>query len=61
METQDATNGSSTVEEFIQSHDNQKLFEKINVAYDDVLDPEEQALGQKMKSKQRRLVQEEPS
>ena len=47
------------VEEFIQRYENQKLFEEINAAYDDVPDPEEQALLQKMRSKHRELVKEQ--
>ena len=48
------------VEEFIRHHNNQKLLESINAAYDDVLDPEEYALRRKMKAKQRQLMREEP-
>jgi metal-responsive CopG/Arc/MetJ family transcriptional regulator len=44
------------VEEFIQRHKNQKLLEEINAAYDDLPDPEEQALRQKMRQKHRQLV-----
>lgn len=45
------------VEEFIQRHDNQKLLEDINAAYDDdSSDPEEQTVLQKMRSHHTKLV-----
>jgi len=43
-------------EEFIQRHQNQKLLEAIDDAYDDLPDAEEQALHQKMRRRHRYLV-----
>jgi metal-responsive CopG/Arc/MetJ family transcriptional regulator len=47
------------VEEFIQRHENQKLLEALNAAYDDSPDSEEQVLLHEMRSKQRQIVQED--
>ena len=47
------------VEDFIQRHKNQKLFEAINSAYDDTSDPEEQIMLQKMRRKHKELVKEQ--
>jgi metal-responsive CopG/Arc/MetJ family transcriptional regulator len=45
------------VEEFIQRHQNRKLLEAINAAYDDLPDPEEQALHREMRQQHRKLVE----
>jgi len=45
------------VEEFIQRYQNRKLFQAINAAYDDLPDPEEQALRHKMRQQHRRLAE----
>lgn len=45
------------VEEFIQRYQNRKLFKAINAAYDDLPDPEEQALRHKMRQQHRRLAE----
>jgi metal-responsive CopG/Arc/MetJ family transcriptional regulator len=45
------------VEDFIQRHQNQQLFEAINAAYDDSPDPEEQALRHKMRGRHRQLME----
>ena len=47
------------VEEFIQRHENQKLLEALNAAYDDSPDSEEQVLLHEMRSKQRQIVHED--
>ena len=44
-------------QEFIERHENQRLLEAINAAYDDLPDPEEQALRDKMRIRHRRLVE----
>ena len=44
-------------EAFIQRHQNQKLLEAINDAYDDLPDAEEQSLHQKMRQQHRHLVE----
>ncbi len=46
-------------EEFMQRHENLKLLEKINAAYDDSPDPEEQAVLRGMRNQHRRLVEEQ--
>ena len=45
------------VEEYIQHHQNRRLLEAINTAYDDLPDPEEQALLHKIRSQHRRLLE----
>ena len=47
----------SAVETFIQRYENRKLLEAINHAYDDLPDPEEQALRHKMRQQHRQLVE----
>ncbi len=42
--------------EFIQKHQNQKLLDAINSAYDDISDSEEQKVYSKMRNKHRRMV-----
>ncbi len=44
-------------EEFIDRHDNQRLLNAINAVYDDGPDAEEQAVQQRMRSLQRRMVE----
>jgi len=44
-------------EAFIQRHQNQKLLEAINDAYDDLPDVEEQSLRQKMRQQHRQMVE----
>ncbi len=46
-------------EEFMQRHENLKLLEKINAAYDDFPDPEEQVLLRRMRTQHRRLVEKQ--
>ena len=43
---------------FIEQHDNQRLLEAINAAYDDQPDAEEEALLHHMRQHHRRAVQE---
>lgn len=43
-------------EEFLQRHQNQKLLEAINAAYDDLPDPNEEILHQQMRNQHRQLV-----
>jgi len=45
------------VEEFIQRHENRRLLEALNDAYDDVPDSDEQALHDKMRQRHRQLVE----
>ena len=45
------------VEEFIQRHENRRLLEALNDAYDDVPDSDEQALHDKMRQQHRQLVE----
>ena len=45
------------VEEFIQRHENRKLLEALNDAYDDVPDSDEQALCDKMRQRHRQWVE----
>ncbi len=42
---------------FIERHDNQRLLEAINTAYDEIPDPQEQALLQRMRAQHRHLVE----
>ena len=44
-------------EAFIRRHQNQKLLEAINDAYDDLPDVEDQSLYQKRRQQHRRLVE----
>jgi metal-responsive CopG/Arc/MetJ family transcriptional regulator len=44
-------------QDFIERHDNERLLEAINAACDDLPDAEEQALLQRMRTRQRRLVE----
>ena len=45
------------VKEFVQRYENRELLVAVNVACDDLPDPEEQALCQKMRQEHRRLVE----
>lgn len=45
------------VEQFIERHRNRKLLAAINDAYDDVPDPEEQALHESMRRQHRQMVE----
>ena len=45
--------------DFIQRQKNQKLFEKINAAYDDTPDASERKQQQAMKAKHRQILKEE--
>ena len=45
------------VEAFIQHHQNQKLLEAINVAYDDLPDAEEQTLRNAMRQHHKQMVE----
>jgi len=45
------------VEELIQRHENRRLLEALNDAYDDVPDSDEQALYDKMRQRHRQLVE----
>ena len=45
------------VRQFIESHENQRLLEKLNTVYDDLPDPEEVALRQRMRVQHRKLVE----
>ncbi len=47
---------SLAAKEFIQKHQNQKLLDAINSAYDDMPDPEEQKIYTKMRNKHKRMV-----
>jgi len=47
------------ISEFIQRQKNQKLFEKINTAYDDMPDALEKEQQQAMKAKHRQILEEE--
>ena len=46
-------------EEFLQRYQNRQLLEAINAAYDDLPDPEEEALYQQRRHQHRRLVNEQ--
>ena len=46
-------------EAFIQRHQNQKLLQAINDAYDDLPDVDDQLLAQKMRQQHRRLVEKQ--
>ncbi len=46
-------------ESFIQRHQNQKLLQAINDAYDDLPDVDDQLLAQKMRQQHRRLVEKQ--
>jgi hypothetical protein len=45
------------MEEFIQRHENQKLLEDLNAAYDDSPDQEEQTLHRRMREQHRRQIE----
>ena len=45
------------VEEFIRRHENRRLLEALNDAYDDGPDSDEQALRDKMRRRHRQLVE----
>ncbi len=45
------------VEEFIQRHENRRLLEALNDAYDDVPDSDEQVLRDRMRQRHRELVE----
>ncbi len=45
------------VEEFIRRHEDRKLLEALNDAYDDGPDSDEQALRDKMRQRHRQLVE----
>lgn len=45
------------VKEFIRRHENRKLLEALNDAYDDVPDSDEQAVRDKMRQRHRQLVE----
>lgn len=47
------------LEEFIRHHQNQQLLEKLNAAYNDVLDPAEESLRRQMRRQHKRLVEGE--
>jgi len=47
------------VETFIQRYQNRQLLEAINEAYDDLPDPEEQALRDGMRQQHRQMVEEQ--
>lgn len=50
---------NKAAEEFVQRHNNQKLLEQINAVYDDLPEEEDQRLLEQMRSKQRKILQEE--
>ena len=45
------------IEEFIRRHENRRLLQALNDAYDDVTDSDEQALRDKMHQRYRQLVE----
>jgi len=45
------------IEEFIRRHENRRLLQALNDAYDDVTDSDEQALRDKMHQWHRQLVE----
>ncbi len=47
------------VEEYIRRHENRKLLDAINAAYDDLHDEEERTVRQKMRQRHRQLVEGE--
>ena len=47
------------VEDFIRRHENQRLLERINAAYTEAPDPDEQALQRRMRRHHRRVVEGE--
>jgi metal-responsive CopG/Arc/MetJ family transcriptional regulator len=47
------------VEDFIRRYENQQLFERINAAYEDTPDPDEQALRRRMRRLHRQIVEGE--
>ncbi len=44
------------LEDFVRRHQNQRLLERLNAAYNDAPDPAEQALSQARRRHHRRLV-----
>jgi metal-responsive CopG/Arc/MetJ family transcriptional regulator len=47
------------LEEYIERHENQQLFDQLNRAYQDAPDPDEQAALLRLRRAQRRLVEGE--
>ena len=47
------------VEEFIERHENEELFQAINAAYEDAPDAEEEALRRARRAQHREMVQEQ--
>ena len=47
------------LQDFIRHHQNEELLRRINEAYEDVPDADEQERGRKMRRKQRKLVEGE--
>ena len=45
------------VEEFIRQHENRGIFDALNEVYDDTPGPEEEALQEGMRRRQRQLVE----
>lgn len=45
------------IEEYLKQKENEMLLEQLNAAYDDFPDEKEQGLSQKMRNKQRTLVE----
>ncbi len=45
--------------EFIQRHKNQKLFEALNAAYDDIPDVKEESLKSMMRSRHLKMVKDQ--
>ncbi len=50
---------SLAIEEYLERHQNRELLREINAAYDDMPDPKEQEILQRMRRKQRQLVDEQ--
>ncbi len=46
------------VEEFLQRHENRKLLEEINEAYEDMLDREEEIYRDEMRQYHKKIVEE---
>ena len=46
-------------QEFVRRYENRRLLDAINAAYEDLPDPDEQALRQKMRVQHRQLVEGE--
>lgn len=45
------------VEEFIKHHENRGIFDALNEVYDDTPDPEEEALREGMRRRQRQVLE----